>query len=689
MLNTTINEIYYCFQSHFISKLIVRIFFPVHTKSVFLYSITAVIFLTMFHASAFSQSGPYFGQTPPGGVPVRFAPSKIPLGAWGITFSPDGYECFISLNVSNLSVLKTSKYTNGVWPDLTTAAFSGNYWDMESHIVPDGTRMYFGSKRPLNGVPTDTLHNWCVIKTDSTWSEPQPMEPPLRNIFMMYPSVANNGDMYFTAGDGATTCWISVSRFVDGHYLEPEPLSDSVNYLCWPAHPFIAPDGSYIIFDACTDNINHIYELFISYRKPDSNWTHAVKLPAPINPGGCPYVSRDGKYFFFWKTNCTMWVKADFIENMRPLYGDYFGQVHPDSTARKFGPLSLLSDGSWWWHGSPAFSPDLSEMFFVKYKLSNSRTEINYMYQIDGRWTVPQKATFANQNYIEYNPFFSPSGDTIYYYSQKPGGPLFYSVRQTGHSWSSSQPLNLPIPANLTAGLGPSITRNNNIYMDFWEGNALDIYLLQFENSQYLQPVKIGNNVNSDSLDYGTCIDPDEQYLIFSSRRSGSYGLTDLYISYRNNDGSWHPAENMGSAINTADGASYPALSPDGQYIFYSSWKSDDLGYNPYWIKTDYVLHPVGIADSRKTNRKLELYPNYPNPFNPSTNIHYTIPSYGKVSIKVYDILGREVSELVNEYKTAGKHSVAWNASGVASGIYIYRITINNISTSRKMLLLK
>jgi hypothetical protein len=100
------------------------------------------------------------------------------------------------------------------------------------------------------------------------------------------------------------------------------------------------------------------------------------------------------------------------------------------------------------------------------------------------------------------------------------------------------------------------------------------------------------------------------------------------------------------------------------------------------------IVNPVP-DDEPAIPSGITLYQNYPNPFNPSTTIDYTIPSYGKVSIKVYDMLGREVSELVNEYKTAGKHSVSWNASGVASGIYIYRITINKISTSRKMLLLK
>jgi hypothetical protein len=294
-----------------------------------------------------SASGPYFGQPSPGSIPKRFAPSKIPAGAWGITFSPDGLECFISLNINNVSVLKTSKETSGSWPNLVTASFSGTDWDMESHIIPDGSRMYFGSKRPLSGAPDGVLHQWFVDKTDSGWSEPEPMDPPLRNIFMMFPSVADNGNMYFTGGDGETTCWIAVSKFMDGRYQEPEPLSDSINYLYWAAHPFIAPDESYIIFDACTDSVNHIYELFISFRNTNNTWTKAKKLPSSINPGGIPFVSRDGKYFFFWKSTCTMWVDAGFIESMRPLTGPYLGQTLPDTIPVRFVPPSLQATNTW------------------------------------------------------------------------------------------------------------------------------------------------------------------------------------------------------------------------------------------------------------------------------------------------------------------------------------------------------
>jgi hypothetical protein len=80
---------------------------------------------------------------------------------------------------------------------------------------------------------------------------------------------------------------------------------------------------------------------------------------------------------------------------------------------------------------------------------------------------------------------------------------------------------------------------------------------------------------------------------------------------------------------------------------------------------------------------------NYPNPFNPTTTINYQIPTSGLVSIKVYDMLGREVATLVNEVKTEGIHTIQWNASGFSSGTYFYRIQTENFSEIKKMTLIK
>jgi hypothetical protein len=95
------------------------------------------------------------------------------------------------------------------------------------------------------------------------------------------------------------------------------------------------------------------------------------------------------------------------------------------------------------------------------------------------------------------------------------------------------------------------------------------------------------------------------------------------------------------------------------------------------------------VVISINTNDKVVLNQNYPNPFNPTTTIEYSLPRNSQVSLKVFDLLGREIMTLKNEYQTAGKYSVQFNGSNLASGIYFYVLVTNNFVESRKMNILK
>ena len=84
----------------------------------------------------------------------------------------------------------------------------------------------------------------------------------------------------------------------------------------------------------------------------------------------------------------------------------------------------------------------------------------------------------------------------------------------------------------------------------------------------------------------------------------------------------------------------------------------------------------------------------YPNPFNPATTIRFNIPEEGKVAIRVYDILGKEVAVLINEYLQTGSHNVVWSGkdaygSEVSSGVYFYNIRYNDQSLTKKMMLVR
>jgi hypothetical protein len=84
-----------------------------------------------------------------------------------------------------------------------------------------------------------------------------------------------------------------------------------------------------------------------------------------------------------------------------------------------------------------------------------------------------------------------------------------------------------------------------------------------------------------------------------------------------------------------------------------------------------------------------ELEQNYPNPFNPSTSIQYTLGSKQFVSLKVYNVVGKEVAALVNEEKETGYHSIIFNANDFPSGVYFYKISAGSFIQTKKMLLIK
>ena len=109
-------------------------------------------------------------------------------------------------------------------------------------------------------------------------------------------------------------------------------------------------------------------------------------------------------------------------------------------------------------------------------------------------------------------------------------------------------------------------------------------------------------------------------------------------------------------------------------------------------LLTDAISHftPTGVKDvNNKMPVSFSLSQNYPNPFNPSTQISFSVPYGSNVNITIYDILGNEVTNLINGYYAPGTYKVRWNAQNYASGIYLYKIEAGNFINIKKMVLLK
>jgi hypothetical protein len=112
----------------------------------------------------------------------------------------------------------------------------------------------------------------------------------------------------------------------------------------------------------------------------------------------------------------------------------------------------------------------------------------------------------------------------------------------------------------------------------------------------------------------------------------------------------------------------------------------EDLGF----IKWSIFVNPLTTVEERLSVPKIfVLHQNYPNPFNPSTTIGYDLPKSGRVVLKVYDILGREVRTLVNEEQPAGRYSVRFDAADLPSGVYFYRLEAGDLVASKRLIIIK
>ena len=148
-----------------------------------------------------------------------------------------------------------------------------------------------------------------------------------------------------------------------------------------------------------------------------------------------------------------------------------------------------------------------------------------------------------------------------------------------------------------------------------------------------------------------------------------------------NNGANWKGV-NTGLPIIPGTGVSSFAIS--GTNLFAGTYT------NGVWRRPLSEMIPTGVDERQEQiPYRFALEQNYPNPFNPTTVISYQLAMNSHVTLKVYDILGREVATLVNEEKLAGRYSVQWNAEGFASGMYFCRIQTRDYTSTIKLLLQK
>ena len=283
------------------------------------------------------------------------------------------------------------------------------------------------------------------------------------------------------------------------------------------------------------------------------------------------------------------------------------------------------------------------------------------------------------------------------------GGPACYINGRLGRGWPSSGSAgNKFYPIGDASGFRPAYFSNIN------------------SNYHYLIAEVVNGNANTGSSVLTGGIDKVASARYYKAvvdqvPRSGNvvapFYVTKAGIGYNADDGVAAGNTNLRIAISFDNRATWTAqgptthttalTTPPTEILSDSLQKSLDLKSVFYvalarmtGTTENSLIGTTGVEDELSVPYKFSLNQNYPNPFNPSTRIKYVVEKTGLITLKVYDILGREVAVLVNEIKQPGQYEAVFNAlsnssSQLVSGVYLYKLTSGSFSVAKKMLLVK
>ncbi len=276
------------------------------------------------------------------------------------------------------------------------------------------------------------------------------------------------------------------------------------------------------------------------------------------------------------------------------LSGDYLEQPPPGAVPQVFARGIVSTDLQE--HGAPSFSADGNAIYWLSNRRPGPDNESGIsaavtMRRENGRWTTPFVPGFA-----QMIDAFSADGRRGYFHAPRPGAEQqpqpnsdIWFVESQGDGWSEPKCLNLVARyPELRFVYSPTIARNGTLYFTAYAPGPLNhygLYRAERVHGEYGKPELLPRSINLPPfLNWTPFIAPDESYLLFSSNRGARTGdVGDLYISRRQEDGSWSDPVSLGESVNTDRQERFPRLSNDGRYLFFSR-QTPDHDEDVFWV---------------------------------------------------------------------------------------------------------
>lgn len=282
----------------------------------------------------------------------------------------------------------------------------------------------------------------------------------------------------------------------------------------------------------------------------------------------------------------SMTTSVQASNTVSKLQGPWFGQKTPGMTPELFAPDLVSVNGRY--EFGMSFSADLKAMYFTALEDipgQDTNPEIYYSIEKNGYWQTPQKANFTKGEMpLEVLPYASINDNKVYFTARKPeskkSGVWYVSHEKDG--FSEAKRLELA----LNTGELSDMNQSANGDLIFSKMKERKMYYAKNSNGKYAE-------ANAMDIEFGFhgFISPTQDYLLVNARNRDDKNRkdSDLFVYFKEQDGSWSKPFNLGSEINSEYSETVPRITPDGKFLFFGRYNEPTGASNIYWVSTDVI----------------------------------------------------------------------------------------------------